>query len=76
MKNRAYSYEKENNTYIKNLNSSNAGATSLLTTVEDLAKWTLNFEHPVVGDADLIGTVQCAFSAGQRATRGLRRNRR
>ncbi|WP_321471545.1 serine hydrolase domain-containing protein [uncultured Paludibaculum sp.] len=55
VKNRAYSYEKENNTYIKkNLNYSNAGATSLLTTAEDLAKWALNFEHPVVGDTELI----------------------
>jgi hypothetical protein len=30
------------------------GATGLLTTVEDLAKWTMNFEKPVVGDADII----------------------
>ncbi|MBN9659053.1 MAG: beta-lactamase family protein [Acidobacteria bacterium] len=55
VRNRAYSYEKENGAYIKkNLNYSNAGATSLLTTAEDLAKWASNFEHPVVGDAELI----------------------
>ncbi len=55
VKNRAYSYEKENGTYKKkNLNYSNVGATSLFTTVEDLSKWALNFEKPVVGDAELI----------------------
>lgn len=55
VKNRAYSYEKENGAYKKkNLNYSNVGATSLLTTVEDLSKWALNFENPVVGDAELI----------------------
>lgn len=55
VKNRAYSYEKENGIYQKrNLNYSNAGATSLFTTVEDLSKWAVNFEKPVVGDAELI----------------------
>jgi CubicO group peptidase (beta-lactamase class C family) len=55
VKNRADSYESENGVYEKrNLNHSNVGATSLLTTVEDLGKWALNLEKPVVGDADLI----------------------
>lgn len=55
VKNRAYSYEKENGAYKKkNLNYSNVGATSLLTTVEDLSKWALNFENLTVGDAELI----------------------
>lgn len=55
VKNRAYGYEIENGLYKKvHLNYSHAGATSLLTTVEDLAKWTLNFEKPVIGDAALI----------------------
>lgn len=55
VKNRAYSYEKENGIYKKkNLNYSNVGATSLLTTVEDLSKWASNFEKPIVGDAELI----------------------
>jgi len=56
VKNRAYSYEQENGVYIKkNLNYSNVGATSLFTTVEDLAKWALNFENPTIGGAQLIG---------------------
>lgn len=55
VKNRAYSYEIKDGQYRKkNLNYSNAGATSLFTTVEDLSKWAMNFQQPVVGDAELI----------------------
>ena len=55
VKNRAASYEKVNGAYRKkNLNHSTVGATGLLTTVEDLSKWALNFEKPTVGDAELI----------------------
>jgi CubicO group peptidase (beta-lactamase class C family) len=55
VKNRAGSYEKVNGAYRKiNLNHSAVGATGLLTTVEDLSKWALNFEKPTVGDAELI----------------------
>ena len=34
------------------------GATSLFTTVGDLLKWEENFEHPVVGDAQLLRDMQ------------------
>ena len=55
VKNRAGSYKKVNGAYQKmNLNHSTVGATGLLTTVEDLSKWALNFENPKVGDAELI----------------------
>lgn len=55
VKNRAYSYELENGVYEKrNLNYFTAGPTGLMTTVEDLSKWTLNFEKPVVGDAEML----------------------
>ena len=55
VKNRAHSYEIVNGAYKKiNLNHSYVGSTGLLTTVEDLSKWALNFEKPVVGDAELI----------------------
>ena len=40
------------------LSYSNAGATSLLTTVGDLAKWDQNFYEPRVGDAKLIDRFQ------------------
>lgn len=55
VKNRAYSYSGENGTYSKrNLNSSSVGPSNVYTTVEDLSKWTANFENPKVGDADFI----------------------
>ena len=55
VKNRAYSYGTKDGTYEKrNLNYSTAGPTSLFTNAEDLSKWVLNFEHPIVGDPELI----------------------
>lgn len=39
------------------LNYDNVGATSLFTTVEDLAKWAGNFTKPVVGDKALIDQI-------------------
>ncbi|MEJ7702143.1 MAG: serine hydrolase domain-containing protein [Pyrinomonadaceae bacterium] len=55
VKNRADSYELQNGTYKKqSLSNSVEGPSNLYTTVEDLAKWVLNFEKPVVGDAELI----------------------
>jgi CubicO group peptidase (beta-lactamase class C family) len=55
VKNRAHSYEKRNGEYIKKeLNYADVGPTSLLTTVEDMAKWANNFDHPKAGDAKLI----------------------
>lgn len=50
VKNKAESYELINGRYHhKPLNTSNPGPSNLLTTVEDLVKWQLNFETPVVG---------------------------
>lgn len=55
VKNRAYSYAREGEQIKKRkLNYSTVGATSLFTTAEDLAKWAVNFESPVVGDPALI----------------------
>jgi len=56
VKNRAYSYHSVNdNQYKKSvLNFANVGATSLFSTVEDLALWSMNFSSNIVGDKDLI----------------------
>jgi CubicO group peptidase (beta-lactamase class C family) len=55
VKNKAESYELVNGIYYhRPLNVSNPGPSNLLTTVEDLTKWVLNFEHPVVGTPALI----------------------
>jgi len=55
VKNRAYSFYADSTGYKKSILSySNAGATSLFTTAEDLCQWSRNFENPVVGDKDII----------------------
>jgi len=55
VKNRAYSFYPDSTGYKKSILSySNAGATSLFTTAEDLCLWSRNFENPVVGGEDII----------------------
>jgi len=55
VKNKAESYELIDGVYYHQpLNVSNPGPSNLLTTVEDLTKWVLNFENPVVGTPELI----------------------
>lgn len=56
VKNRAYSYQLESDgTYKKSvLNYANVGATSLFTTVEDLALWSMNFSTYKVGDKGIV----------------------
>lgn len=59
VKNRAYSYRPDGRGFkLAALNYANVGATSLFTTVEDLAKWAHNFEAPRVGDAALIARME------------------
>lgn len=67
VKNKAASYELMNGTYYHQpLNVSNPGPSNLLTTVEDLTKWVLNFEDPVVGTPALIK----AFNEASRLDNG------
>jgi CubicO group peptidase (beta-lactamase class C family) len=55
VKNRAYSFYADSTGYKKSILSySNAGATSLFTTAEDLCQWSRNFENPLVGDKEII----------------------
>jgi len=56
VKNRAYSYAPvEEGGFKKSvLSYANAGATSLFTTVEDMAKWAHNFENPRIGGRAVI----------------------
>jgi len=56
VKNRAYSYApvKEGGFKLSALNYANVGATSLFTTVEDMAKWVQNFDDRRVGGAEVI----------------------
>lgn len=54
--NRAYSYQGDPATGYKNavLSYANAGATSLFTTVEDMADWMRNFDEKRVGGAAVL----------------------
>ena len=55
IKNRVDSYEKENGQYYHvPLMNTTPGPSGLLTTVEDLAKWVLNFEKPIVGNKKML----------------------
>ncbi len=55
IKNKAESYEKIKDKYYHRPSlSTTPGPSGLLTTVEDLAKWALNFEKLVVGNKKLI----------------------
>ncbi|MCU0634848.1 MAG: beta-lactamase family protein [Gemmatimonadaceae bacterium] len=52
---RAYSYERVGGSFVKReVHSSTPGASGLMTTGEDLARWVANFDRPLVGDARLI----------------------
>jgi len=55
VKNRAYSYTPDGSGFkLSALNYANVGATSLFTTVEDLAKWMVNFEDMKIGGPQVI----------------------
>jgi CubicO group peptidase (beta-lactamase class C family) len=56
VKNRAYSYARgrDGNWRYLALSYSNTGATSVFTTVEDLALWSANFDQPRAGDAQTV----------------------
>jgi CubicO group peptidase (beta-lactamase class C family) len=61
VKNRAYSYSSAGAVgrfKAAPLNYANAGATSLFTTAEDLARWVMNFEDQKIGGADVIKQMQ------------------
>ncbi len=51
VKNRSYSYSPQGEGFRKRvLSFANVGATSLFTTVEDMAKWVMNFESKVIAN--------------------------
>lgn len=51
VKNRSYSYSPQGEGFRKRvLSYANVGATSLFTTVEDMAKWVMNFESKVIAN--------------------------
>jgi CubicO group peptidase (beta-lactamase class C family) len=58
VKNQAYGYAAERGTFrLSVTNFDTAGATSLLTTVEDLARWHANFDSGTVGGERLLAAL-------------------
>lgn len=72
VKNRAYSYRPQRDGRILKapLNYANVGATSLFTTVEDMALWTDNFHNPKVGSKKLIEQMNTAANLNNGETFG------
>jgi len=59
IKNKAYSYYASGNGYMKSiLNNANPGSAGLLTTIEDLSLWVLNFESQTVGDPTIFNKMK------------------
>ena len=55
VKNQAYGYTRQRGGFkVSTTNFDTAGATSLMTTVEDLVKWDANFQQPIVGGQALV----------------------
>jgi CubicO group peptidase (beta-lactamase class C family) len=59
VRNQAYGYTRQRETFkLSVTNFDTAGATSLLTTAEDLAKWDANFQNPLVGGTALVAAME------------------
>ena len=59
VKHQAYGYTRQGGVFkLSVTNFDTAGATSLLTTAEDLAKWDANFQNPLVGGAALVAAME------------------
>ncbi|WKD86157.1 Penicillin-binding protein 4* [Polaribacter huanghezhanensis] len=59
IKNKAYSYYKENNNFIKNIfQNASVGATNLSTSLYDLSKWAINFTTYSVGSKKIFEKMQ------------------
>jgi len=74
VKNKAYSYYPRGNGFVKSvLNETAPGASGLLTIIEDLSKWVLNFKNPTIGNAAIfkkMGTVGI-LNNGEKTNYGL-----
>lgn len=55
IKNKSYSYYKEDSFFIEDVfNNTSVGATNLSTTIEDLSKWTINFSKQNIGNRKIF----------------------
>jgi CubicO group peptidase (beta-lactamase class C family) len=74
VRNLAYAYSPEGNSYRKTLlNYSIVGSTGLVTTIEDLSLWAMNFEKPAIGDASIFNQMaeRSMLNDGEKISYGL-----
>jgi len=74
VKNRSYYYSPQGEGFRKRvLSYANVGATSLFTTVEDLAKWVINFENKVIANDAVIAQMheQGRLNSGEKINYAL-----
>ena len=74
IKNSAYSYYSNDGVYKKRvLSSANVGPTNLLSTVEDLSLWTMNFKLQKVGNAHIFSQMKSpiALNNGETIAGGM-----
>lgn len=61
IKNKAYSYNLDNDIYVKNpVTLSTIGSSGIYTTINDLALWAKNYQNPVVGNSGFYKKMQTA----------------
>ncbi len=74
VKNRSYSYSPQGEGFRKRvLSFANVGATSLFTTVEDLAKWVMNFENKTIANEAVMAQMheQGRLNSGEKINYAL-----
>ncbi len=74
IKNKAYSYYPSKNGFVKGvLNDANPGSSGLLTTIEDLSLWVLNFQNYKIGNAAIFNKMgtEGTLNNGEKTNYGL-----
>ncbi|MEX1132212.1 MAG: serine hydrolase domain-containing protein [Flavobacteriales bacterium] len=74
VKNMAYAYGLEGGSYVERpVNGALIGSTGVHSTVDDLCRWAMNFQMPIVGDREMLDWMERSgfLSNGQPFTYGL-----
>ncbi|MDN3693550.1 serine hydrolase domain-containing protein [Chryseobacterium tructae] len=72
--NKAYSYQEKNGVFSKySLGQMENGSSNIFTTLNDLCKWAINFQSPVIGSREIYNTMQqnTVLNTGERIEYGL-----
>src|SRR5690606_2557517 len=74
IKNKAYSYNLDNDIYVKNpIALSNIGSSGIYTTINDLALWAKNYQNTIIGNRSIYEKMQTAtlLNSGKQIKYGL-----